>query len=106
MCSAWLGLAFTRFRYLTDLQENNKRNSCFVTISNNIQVNSCPLDDPYNLIASTNKLLSSLIKMTKWHAHVVHMAKRMNMVRGESEGPWARAPLAPHKSGADYDNVI
>jgi len=44
--------------------------------------------------------------MTKWHAHVVHMAKRMNMVRGESEGPWARAPLAPHKSGADYDNVI
>jgi len=31
------------------------------------------------LIASTNKL-SSLIKMTRWHAHVAHMAKNMNMV--------------------------
>jgi len=45
MRSTWLGLAFTRFRYLTDLQENNKCNSCFVTISNNIQVKYCPLDD-------------------------------------------------------------
>jgi len=32
-----------------------------------------------NLIVSTNKL-SSVIKMTKWHAHVAHMAKHMNMV--------------------------
>ena len=31
-----------------------------------------------NFIASTNKL-SSLIKMTKWQAHVVHMVKHMNM---------------------------
>jgi len=32
-----------------------------------------------DLIASTNKL-SLLIKMTKWHAHVVHTAKHINMV--------------------------
>jgi len=31
-----LGLAFTRFRYLTDFQEINKCNNCFVTILNNI----------------------------------------------------------------------
>jgi len=24
MCATWLGLAFTRFRYLTDFQETNK----------------------------------------------------------------------------------
>jgi len=38
MGSTWLGLSFTRFRYLTDFQETNKCNSGFVTISNNIQV--------------------------------------------------------------------
>jgi len=44
-----------------------------------------------NLIASTNKL-SSLIKMTKWHAHVVHMAKQLNMMGGP--GPLG-LPLNP-----------
>jgi len=44
-CSTWLGLAFTRFRYLTDLQEANKCNSCFVTISNILQVKYCCLAD-------------------------------------------------------------
>jgi len=38
MRSMWLGLAFTRFRYLTDFQEINKCNSCFDAISNNVQV--------------------------------------------------------------------
>jgi len=38
MRSMWLGLAFTRFRYLTDFQESDKCNSCFVTLSNNILV--------------------------------------------------------------------
>jgi len=78
MRSAWLGLAFcTRFRYLTDFQVNKKCHSVFVTISNSIQVKYCRLDDRY-LTASANNL-SSLIKMTKWHAHVAHMAKHMNM---------------------------
>jgi len=45
MRSTWLVLAFTRFRYLTDFQETNKCNSCFVTISNNMQVKYCRLDD-------------------------------------------------------------
>jgi len=45
MRSTWLGLAFTRFRYLTDFQENDKCNSCFVTISIDIQVKYCLLDD-------------------------------------------------------------
>ena len=35
--------------------------------------------------------LSSLIKMAKWHAHVVHMAKHMNMAGGH----WARPLLNP-----------
>jgi len=34
-----------KFRYLTDFQENNKYNTCFVTISSNIQVKYCRLDD-------------------------------------------------------------
>jgi len=38
MRSSWLDLAFTICRYLTDLQETNKCNGCFVTILNNIQV--------------------------------------------------------------------
>jgi len=75
MRSTWLGLAFTRLRYLTDFQENYKCNSCFVTILNDIQVKYCRLDER----ASTNKLFS-LIKMTKWHAHVVHMAKHKFLV--------------------------
>jgi len=79
MRSTWLDLACTRFRYITDFQKNNKCNSCFVTISNNIQVKYCRLDDRYNLVASTNAL-SSLLNMPKWHAHVVHMAKHMIMV--------------------------
>jgi len=62
-----LGLAFTRFRCLTDFQEKNKCNSCFVTIS---KVKYGLPDDQYNLIASANKF-SSLIKTTKWHVHVV-----------------------------------
>jgi len=41
MRSTWFGLVFTRFRYLTDFQENNKSSNCFVTISKNIQVNYC-----------------------------------------------------------------
>jgi len=61
MRSTWLGLSFTRFRYLTDFQENNKCNSCFVTISNDIQAKYCRLDDR---LASANKLFS-LIKITK-----------------------------------------
>jgi len=43
MRSTWLGLAFTRFRYLTNFQENNKCNSCFVSTSNNIEVKYCRL---------------------------------------------------------------
>jgi len=39
------GKRCTRFRYLTDFQENNKCDSCFVTISNNIQVKYCRLDE-------------------------------------------------------------
>jgi len=39
-----LDLAFTRFRYLTDFQENGKCYSCFVAISNNIHVKYCRLD--------------------------------------------------------------
>jgi len=40
--------------------------------------------------------------MTKWHAHVVHMAKYVNMVGGPSlaGGPGTFAP--PPKSGAAY----
>jgi len=34
ICSTWRGRAFTRSRYLTDFQENNKSNSCLVAISN------------------------------------------------------------------------
>jgi len=45
MRSMWLGLAFTRFRYLTDFQENNKCNSCFVTLSSNMHMKYCRLDD-------------------------------------------------------------
>jgi len=31
--------------------------------------------------------------MTKWHAHVAHMAKHINMVGAPfGGGPWARAP--------------
>jgi len=42
MRSTWLGLAFTRSRYLTDFQKNSKCNSSFVTISNNIlRLNKC-----------------------------------------------------------------
>jgi len=54
-----------------------------------------------DLIASTNKL-SLLIKMTKWHAHVVHMAKHMNMV--EDPGPGNLGP--PPKSGADIAYIL
>jgi len=43
MRSTWLGLARTRFTYLTDFHETIKCNGCFVTISNNIQVNYCRL---------------------------------------------------------------
>jgi len=90
MRSTWLSLTFTRFRYLTDFQETNKCDSHFVTASNNIQVKYCRLADRQS-IAFTHKL--SLLKMTKWHAHVTHMAKHMNTVVGPG-------PLAPHKSGA------
>jgi len=72
MRSRWLSLAFTRFRYLINFQETDKCNSCFVIISNNIQV-ILPI-----IIASTNKLYS--LKLTKWHAHVAHKAKHVNMV--------------------------
>jgi len=41
---------------------------------------------PDNFRVSTKKL-SSLIKMTKWHAHVAHMAKHMNMVGGPGSSP-------------------
>jgi len=47
MRSAWLGLAFTRFRYLTYFKENNKCTSCFVIISNDTQVKYRRLDDWY-----------------------------------------------------------
>jgi len=43
--TTWLGFAFTKFRYPIDFQENNTCNSCFFTISNNIQVKYCHLDD-------------------------------------------------------------
>ena len=46
-----------------------------------------------NLIASSNKLFS-LIKITKWNAHVVHMAKHIKMVGPLfGGGPWP--PLNP-----------
>ena len=38
---------FTRFRHLTDFQETNKCNSCFVTILNILQVKYCFLGDRY-----------------------------------------------------------
>jgi len=93
MRSTWLGLAFTRFRYLTDFQENNECNSCFVTISfsaiNSVPPNKFIYQIIYkwnnavwttdDLIVSANKV-SLLIKMSKWHAHVIHMAKHVNMV--------------------------
>jgi len=48
-----------------------------------------------NLIAPANKL-SSLIKMNKWHAQVVHMAKHMNMVGGPFlVGGLGPGPLGP-----------
>jgi len=40
--------------------------------------------------------------MTKWHAHVVHMAKHMNMV--EDPGPGNLGP--PPKSGADIAYIL
>jgi len=52
----------------------------------------------YDLIASTDKLWS-LIKMTTWQAHVVHMAKHTNMVGvpfGGEPGPLG----SPLKSSA------
>jgi len=45
MRSTRLGLAFTRFRYLTDFQENYKCNCYFVTILHDTQVKYCHLDD-------------------------------------------------------------
>jgi len=65
--------AFTGFRYLIYFKETNKCTGCLVTISNNIQVKYCCLADR----RSVYKL--SLLKMTKWHAHVANMAKHMNM---------------------------
>jgi len=68
----WLGLAFTKFRYLTDFQKTNKCNSCFVT--NYIKYSSSKiLLFGRLIIVSINTL--SLLKMTKWQAHVTHMAK-------------------------------
>jgi len=49
-------------------------------------------------MASTNKLFS--LKMTKWHAHVEHMAKHMNVV-GSSLWWGALGHFPPPKSGAD-----
>jgi len=43
-----------------------------------------------DLIASSNKI-SSLIKMTMWHAHIVHMAKHIKMVG--APGPGILGPL-------------
>ena len=86
MCSTWLDLAFTRFKYLTDFQENNMCNSCFVIISNNIQVKLLASGQP---IAFLNKLISSLIKMIKWNAHV-HMA-----IHKHGGRPWAQASWTP-----------
>jgi len=47
------------------------------------------------------------MKITKWHAHVVNMAKQMNMVGGplfsrvtESLFGGGPGPLAPHKAVA------
>jgi len=97
MCSTWLslGLVFTGFRYLTDLQETGK---CIVVSSQHrttfkpreILPSGWPI-----LIASTNKL--SYLKMNTWHAHVSHMAKNMNTVLGllwwGTLGPGPLAPL-------------
>jgi len=44
-------------------------------------------------MASTNKI-SSLIKMTNWHAYVLHMAKHVNMV-GDPLWWGALGPMAP-----------
>jgi len=54
MHSTWIGLAFTRFKYLADFQEINKCDSCFVTISNNIQVKQTAINSVYK----TNELSS------------------------------------------------
>ena len=83
---------------ICDFRETNKCDSCFVTISNILQVKYCCVGRP--IIASTNKLSS--LKMTKWHPHVAHMAKHMNMVGGPV---WwvGRAPWPP-KSGAVWSD--
>jgi len=50
MRSTWLGIAFNRFRYLTDFQENYKCNSYFVAILNDTQVKYRHLDDRFNSV--------------------------------------------------------
>jgi len=75
---AWLDLAFTRFRYLTDF----KQATSVIVVSSEYQriyKHNTSFRTTDNFIASSNKL-PSLIKMTKWHAQVVHMAEHMNMV--------------------------
>ena len=54
-----------------------------------------------NLIVSTDKL-SSLIKITTWQAHVVHMAKHMHMV-GD---PFWWGALAPLTLALNHSTVV
>jgi len=83
-----LGFAFTRFGYLTDFKETYKCKSCIFTIHYYLR-EILPSDRPITISThSTNKLSS--LKMTKWHAHVAHMPKHMNMV-----GPIWRGAMDP-----------
>jgi len=44
------------------------------------------------------------VKMSKWHAHAVHMAKNMNMVGGPGPGPLA--PLNPAMPDVDKCSLV
>jgi len=55
-------------------------------------------DNSVNKQTFLAKMTLFSLKMTTWHAHVVHMAKHMNMVGGP--GPGTLGP--PPKSGAEH----
>jgi len=65
--------------HVTDFQGTSECNSCFVTIQFSREILPSGRLIPTG-IYSTKKLPS--LKMTKWHAHVAHMAKHMDIVWG------------------------